>query len=822
MRHATIILILLLSASFCVEMVAEEDLSPRYNVVREPGGVATTSPFIPIESIGSIATTYMSSMEPATGDFNGDGRIDYCLPQFLEDYAADGETVVGVKSLAIVAFGDGAGGISESAGTNGFASIEGVMPGILAVGDLDEDGCSDILSTRFVDREVDSSVVHSIWFGSNDAVFERVDLPSLSVSTQWIETADVNKDERLDVLSFVLSPEKKMQLWFLAGNGAGGFSEPVRSSPEVQLTPLRGTIRVGDMDGDSFLDVVFVALEITEPGGLYLYIAYGDEYGEFEFRRQSALSYYPRGMSIDDINGDGLDDVCVISDLELTKVDAVSGGETTAAVITRARVFHGSESKEMQLAQSFDLNAHALFVYTERLDTDQHEDMLFITDQGLGLVMYGSPEGLSPPPLAYSAANGSHSRCRFGGLEDVNGDSILDFYVQLYDQELVVRFGNERGGFGTGWMSPPISTTLPTYTTRLAGPAVFDRDGNLDLVFYKGKGAGIAYGNGRGGFDDMSLLMEEFGWSAAGVGDFNGDGLSDLLLGQEVPEENRYLVLLINQGNRTFQRASTSAISAHFEGSSYGEKINHLLVGDLNSDQVDDVVVCEGTETYVLLGSLGDGGLVRAETIWVQPERLTPALERRKGIGLFTPQLYDINMDGKLDLVGVDSGSEPIRTIVWLGDGTGGFTDVASYPYRILFGRASDLNHDGFPDILAWSTEPGYAVLLGGSEGNLVPRELDIEPWMGISASMVGDIDEDGKVDFVQALGMVLWIYLGEGEGKRGARLQFAPNFRGDFSYDVSTIAADYDNDGRLNIALTSDSSISVVLNHFFARVEQE
>ncbi|MBU1048436.1 VCBS repeat-containing protein, partial [Candidatus Bipolaricaulota bacterium] len=276
------------------------------------------------------------------------------------------------------------------------------------------------------------------------------------------------------------------------------------------------------------------------------------------------------------------------------------------------------------------------------------------------------------------------------------------------------------------------------------------------------------------------------------------------------------LCLFLNEGDRRLSRSSKSipSLVSSPSATTYGEDVIRLLTGDLNEDAIDDVVVCESDETYVLLGDI-ESGLIRGESLTLSPKRITSANERQAGISLFTPILMDINADGHLDLVGVDTSSVPVRTLVWLGDGTGEFTDVAEYPYRHLFGWPSDTNGDGYDDILAWHIESGYHVLLGGSDGLLHPEVIEIEPWKGIGANLIGDLNGDGQADFAEAWGMVLWLYLGEGWGDRGERLQFAPHAEGQFSYDVTTIAGDFNGDGRPDIALPSHYQISIILNRF-------
>lgn len=776
--------------------------------------MATTSPSLPFMSVGSITEGLASRNSAQTGDFNGDGFTDFCLPQFAEIVDEEGN-VVGVRSWIIVAFGDGSGSIDHELGERGFLEIDGLPPGSTACADLNEDGITDIVGiASSPDREPNEPLMCRVWLGDRSAALEPIDVAELDRAPYSPLVFDADLDGTLDLTLISLTAEGSLEILTLLGDGAGRFQQPIVFPVPELLLPAAGTLRVGDIDGDGIHDILFVAASPQLVGQFQLVVSYGgEEVGLYDVRVGGGLPFFPQQTAIGDIDGDGYDDILAVHWIDLGIGDEGNVVPSESELSTSFSIAYGTPARVAEVAETHDLGTALKSARIEDLDDDGFGDVVLITDRAIAIVLEGASAGLQLPSSAYSAANGSHSRCVLGGVDDINGDGIQDLYMQLYEQEIVVRFGDGAGGFGTSWMAPPITTDLPVYATSLAGPADFDNDGNQDLVFLEGLGLGIAYGDGLGGFDEMVVLADESGWSAACVGDYDGDGRADLAIGQEFLSQDQSLRLFMNRGERDFQQAPVGIDSSR--------RVSELIAGDLNGDALDDLIVCEADRTYVLIAH-PEAGFDLGPSIWLEPERLSDAIVARGGIALYKPQLLDVNSDGKLDLIAVDALATHTRTIVWLGDGSGGFIDIAEYPYRRLHGWPSDLNDDGYPDLMALGVDPEYVVLYGSSTGELLPSIVDVAPWMGVGAEMVGDLDNDGRVDFAEAWGSVLWIYLGQGFGLRGERLQFAPNAFGSFSYDISTLAGDFDGDGSLDIALAAQQQISVILNRFTRIGESE
>jgi hypothetical protein len=269
----------------------------------------------------------------------------------------------------------------------------------------------------------------------------------------------------------------------------------------------------------------------------------------------------------------------------------------------------------------------------------------------------------------------------------------------------------------------------------------------------------------------------ELGSAGAGVGDLDGDGYDDLVLGEPAygtQEQGRILIFL---GSPTGPSPSADRIVDGSTESDARTGASIAGVGDLNGDGRADFVVGEpgvdaaGADAGRLLVFLGADPLPPAFAAAAS----IPGTQAQQRLGSRLAALGDIDGDHHPDLLASnpDWDSETGRVEVYLGDGFG----LGATPAMVLgsvdpgerYGAAiagpGDLDGDGLADAVVgapgWldGTDPlGRVHVLGGStqaaqplqfltilQGDLTSDRLHY----GSALSALGDVNADGLADFL-------------------------------------------------------------------------
>lgn len=228
---------------------------------------------------------------------------------------------------------------------------------------------------------------------------------------------------------------------------------------------------------------------------------------------------------------------------------------------------------------------------------------------------------------------------------------------------------------------------------------------------------------------------------AVAVGDVSGDGRADVIAVSAEPldGESDASVFVLVQGANGALGAATSR--------AYGDTLARvgLALGDLDEDGLLDVVV--GTsQGFVVLISRGAGELAPP----VQVDDDNALTEDDADV----VHVVDIDQDGHLDVVtlGWDRG---VRVAYGLGDGSFSETeDLASVGQGYNDAEVGDVNGDGRPD---------YVVMSGQSNAQLGVHPNDGAGGLGAAVVVnlpngtvgsglgVGDLDDDGLTDVVVA-----------------------------------------------------------------------
>lgn len=346
----------------------------------------------------------------------------------------------------------------------------------------------------------------------------------------------------------------------------------------------------------------------------------------------------------------------------------------------------------------------------------------------------------------------------------------------------------------------PSNSVLQPYLNLSGVVADLTRSGNLSLAVTalipgaRTYGVGFTIlGDGDGTFQNpISTFPPNFeSVGAPALGDFNGDGIPDLVetfcSGYAIASCQIFVSL--GHGDGTF---SQSAVITETDLVGFGPP----EVGDFNGDGKLDVAVSfsdttTSTNGIMFFGGNGDGTFQSGVLSSI------PSIGGVNAVG-------DFDGDGKLDLIG--STSSGISFFHGNGDGTFSAPST-SYPitqslYQIL---AADLNGDGKLDLITIlynqaAQPPSYSfgVMLGKGDGTFEPS-VAYPVNANIGSPALGDFSANGKLDLVFPNMTNTIIVPGNGDGTF------------DLSKDVivpapswSLFAGDFNNDGKLDLAFVA------------------
>ena len=465
-----------------------------------------------------------------------------------------------------------------------------------------------------------------------------------------------------------------------------------------------------------------------------------------------------------------------------------------------------------QYPAGFDpLSQNPWVVATADFNGDGRPDLAILRNGGSEVsILLGNSDGTFQPPVNYQTDYVS------GGIliADLNGDGYLDLVIFCGG----VFFHGEDGtveiflGNGDGTFRPRVDYPLgASPDSWVLGD--FNGDGAIDiavasnLVLQTPVTFRVLLNAGDGTFPTSVEGQGTVG-SILAAGDFNGDGKTDLVVGNTQYDSNGQLTqstvsVLPGNGDGTFQSALSLSMISIAPITSVTTDFNgdgHLDVALLGSPQAG------GTVISVLLGT-GSGTFGESTDHTVS------------GHFPFITNLAaaDVDGDGHLDLAWANYYENDV--IILHGDGKGGFSSPSSYLAHAATGLvAADVNGDGRPDLSVIDYD-GNAIteLLNAAKG--FPNEVYAAGNQPIGVA-IGDVNGDGKADVVVVSGTLnsvenapdntVSVLLGNGDGSFQPRAFYAT---GPFPFAVAV--GDLNGDGKADVVVTNlgDNTVSVFLS---------
>jgi hypothetical protein len=345
-------------------------------------------------------------------------------------------------------------------------------------------------------------------------------------------------------------------------------------------------------------------------------------------------------------------------------------------------------------------------------------------------VLLGNGQGAFKAAVNYAAGSYPISVA----VGDFNEDGLLD--VAVADNNNNKSPGNLSIllGEGNGALQAPVS-----YSTEgspyFVAVADLNGDKHLDLVMANhGGGVAVYLGNGDGTFQNASYYHAGGNPQAVAIADFNRDGVPDLAVANSLSDN---VSILIGRGDGTFlaprdYTAGTSpsvVVAADFNGDGYLD----LAVPNNGSNNIS-VLLGNGNGTFQSQYTLTTGS---------RPSGLATA---------------DFNGDSKPDLAVTNQSGANESIAVFLGNGDGTFQNPTTYPAgdqpRIV--AASDLNHDGAPDLAVACSQgelnvflnTGGTRVLGSSSPNPSSAGQTVTFTTQVSAGVLGSGTPTGSVSY--------------------------------------------------------------------------
>jgi hypothetical protein len=423
-------------------------------------------------------------------------------------------------------------------------------------------------------------------------------------------------------------------------------------------------------------------------------------------------------------------------------------------------------------------------------------------------VQFGNGDGTFQAPAYYAINAGTPV------LVDLNGDGYLDIAaMQPGANPSAVAVLLNNGSTGPGVFGSPKQYALPKPAGGMSGGSFsglfagdFNGDGKQDLLTtqsYAGTtdnpllyptatDVDILFGNGDGTLRQATIQPGP-ALASFTVGDFNGDGVTDLaeLLFPASNTVNTSVQILLGANSGTFTQGASLPIAATAGA-------GPMVAVSLSDHGPLDLVVT----TSVLNVFQGDG---KGNFTSTGSYALTP----------FPLLFADLNGDGNQDLL-APGGSNGLYIFPGNGDGT--FQATPGAPF---YGLTADVNNDGIADILFFPPQianlaPGnlFATALGRGDGTYsILDQTTTLPSANSYLLMTGDFNGDGKVDTLAiqpgSIGhnatcgppdAQLVSYLGTGTGQflaKGTALALGVG-----GVQSGGITGDFNSDGKLDLIL--------------------
>jgi len=545
---------------------------------------ATSASFMAYQSL-SLAGMTLGSI--TTADVDGDGRPDLVV-------ADDGDNTVLVLLNTTVA------GVTTLSFASPQAFNVGLNPIAVTTADVNGDGKPDLLVANTGDATI--SVLRNLTApGSTVVNFEGQQTFSVGNNPRVIAAGDLNGDGITDIA--VSNYDDNSVSVLLNGNTA-----PAAVAPSFAPQQTFGTganpyaIASADFNGDGKPDVVVansgnslgntisVLLDTSAPG------ATSPSFSQQQPFTVGAAGADPIAVATADLNGDGKNDIIVV----------IEGGYAVAALLNTTAP--GALTPSFGPVQTFVSGTLPTAVAVGDINNDGKPDLVVTisgtSGTGHDVWTYLNTTGtgsntLSFSPQVFTVGTNPQSVT----LADVNGDGKKDVIVANgNDGTISVLLNSTAPGAPTATFSPQQTVTTGSYT-YFVNTADLNGDGRPDLIVIRYDGSNLvtvllnstAPGAPTASFAPQQTFATDSGPEVAVAADVDGDGRLDLIVADW---NNSPLSVLLNA---TLPGAMTPSF-ANEQPFATGTATFSVASADVNGDGRPDLIAANfGDNTISVL-----------------------------------------------------------------------------------------------------------------------------------------------------------------------------------------------------------------------------
>ena len=334
-------------------------------------------------------------------------------------------------------------------------------------------------------------------------------------------------------------------------------------------------------------------------------------------------------------------------------------------------------------------------------------------------------------------------------LGDVDGNGTIDLVAEWGTWNTggwLVAFGDGLGRFSYGY-----EKTVPTPRgwSRISSGDI-NRDGLLDLMVTNGETIEVLVNYGAEGFvaEDVSSFFSHYKiFSSFALADINGDGYEDMWVLVNFGFDDADMLVLLNDGTGQFGSQNSLLLSPQigFQPFKFIEAIGAGQVpGMLWQPPFDNPGAGYKTTHINAVGDLE----IRSFPIRIDDYRQAELL---RCVGDFD---RDGDVDWAMSDVEIFDNDVMFKGLtLWINTDDGGLDEIRLHRDVVLVGDVlfRDLNGDGQLDLVFVNSNfrhPGVVVHLGQEDGP--PRQEGYYPLSGPGGSIAaGDLDGDGDIDIV-------------------------------------------------------------------------